>query len=66
MFNTAARQSPSRSAAEQAARIIGQKLRPRRRMTEHEVDLLAQHARGPFKMTMPAPSYILARGYRPA
>jgi 5-methyltetrahydropteroyltriglutamate--homocysteine methyltransferase len=51
----------------QAARrgVIGQKLRPRGRLTAHEASFLAQHAAGPFKMTMPAPSYVLARGYQP-
>jgi 5-methyltetrahydropteroyltriglutamate--homocysteine methyltransferase len=35
-------------------------------MTEHESAFLKQHAPGPFKMTMPAASYVLSRGYNPA
>jgi 5-methyltetrahydropteroyltriglutamate--homocysteine methyltransferase len=39
-----------------AGRIIGQRLRPRRRLTAHEAGFLKQHAPGPIKMTLPAPS----------
>ncbi|HEX8969127.1 MAG TPA: hypothetical protein VF937_14690 [Chloroflexota bacterium] len=46
-------------------RVIGGKLRPRRRLTEHEVSFLKQHAPGPFKMTMPAATYVVTRGYKP-
>ncbi|HYY87947.1 MAG TPA: hypothetical protein VFA49_04060, partial [Chloroflexota bacterium] len=31
----------------------------------HEVGFLKQHAPGPFKITMPASSYIVARGWKP-
>ncbi|HLZ28820.1 MAG TPA: hypothetical protein VKV73_16005 [Chloroflexota bacterium] len=47
------------------ARVIGQKLRQTRRLTEHEVGFLKQHATGPFKMTMPAATYVVTRGYKP-
>jgi 5-methyltetrahydropteroyltriglutamate--homocysteine methyltransferase len=46
-------------------RVIGERLRQRRRLTAHESSFLKQHAPGPFKITMPAPSYIAARGYKP-
>jgi 5-methyltetrahydropteroyltriglutamate--homocysteine methyltransferase len=47
-------------------RVIGEKLRRKHRMTEHEVGFLKEHTGGhPFKVTMPAPSYIVARGYKP-
>jgi 5-methyltetrahydropteroyltriglutamate--homocysteine methyltransferase len=46
-------------------RVIGEKLRPVRRLTGHEAPFLAQHAPGPFKVTMPAPSYVVARAYNP-
>ena len=46
-------------------RIIGGKLRQVRRLTEHETQFVKQHASGPFKMTMPAPSYVVSRGYKP-
>jgi 5-methyltetrahydropteroyltriglutamate--homocysteine methyltransferase len=47
-------------------RIIGGRLHPHRRLTAHESGFLKQHAGGlPFKVTMPAPSYVIARGYKP-
>ena len=64
VFNTSAGNMPGQRPPS-AARVIGQKLKPRRRLTEHEAGFLRKHASGPFKMTMPAPSYVLARGYRP-
>jgi methionine synthase II (cobalamin-independent) len=48
-----------------AARVIGSKLQKKRRLTAHEVDFLAEHAAGPFKMTMPAATYVVTRGYKP-
>jgi 5-methyltetrahydropteroyltriglutamate--homocysteine methyltransferase len=47
------------------SRVIGEKLRRKRRITEHEVTFLKQHAPGPFKMTMPAATYVVTRGYKP-
>jgi 5-methyltetrahydropteroyltriglutamate--homocysteine methyltransferase len=47
-------------------RVIGARLVQQRRLTEHEAAFLRQHAPGPWKMTMPAASYMLARGYNPA
>jgi methionine synthase II (cobalamin-independent) len=47
------------------SRVIGEKLRQRRRLTEHEASFLTQHAGGPYKMTMPAASYVVTRGYKP-
>lgn len=46
-------------------RVIGDKLRSKRRLTEHETAFLNQHARGAFKMTMPAATYVVSRGYKP-
>lgn len=46
-------------------RVIGARLRQRQRLTEHEVRFLTQHATGPVKMTMPAASYVVTRGYKP-
>jgi 5-methyltetrahydropteroyltriglutamate--homocysteine methyltransferase len=63
VFNTGAGNAPEQ--APPGGRIIGEKLRQKRRLTEHEAPFLEQHAPGPFKVTMPAASYILARGYRP-
>lgn len=50
---------------QQAGRVIGERLRLRQRLTQHEVPFLKQHAQGVFKVTMPATSYIVARGYKP-
>jgi 5-methyltetrahydropteroyltriglutamate--homocysteine methyltransferase len=47
------------------SRVIGEKLRQTRRLTEHEVGFLKQHAPGPIKMTMPAATYVVTRGYKP-
>lgn len=47
-------------------RVIGQKLRQARRITEHESTFLKAHADGrPYKVTMPAASYLVTRGYAP-
>jgi len=45
--------------------LIGEKLRQRRRLTEHESGFLKQHAPGPCKVTMPAASYVVSRAYKP-
>jgi 5-methyltetrahydropteroyltriglutamate--homocysteine methyltransferase len=65
VFNTARGNNPSAQAGGPTRRIIGNKLRPKHRLTEHEASFLLAHAPGPCKMTMPAASYVLARGYRP-
>ncbi|MHB8574050.1 MAG: uroporphyrinogen decarboxylase/cobalamine-independent methonine synthase family protein, partial [Dehalococcoidia bacterium] len=46
-------------------RVIGEKLQQKRRLTAHEASFLKQQAPGPFKITMPAASYVVARGYKP-
>jgi 5-methyltetrahydropteroyltriglutamate--homocysteine methyltransferase len=56
---------PSPTGAAFVSHVIGQKLRQKRRLTEHEVGFLEQHASGPFKMTMPAATYVVTRGYKP-
>jgi len=65
----AAGQSTMRQAIadmpQQAGRVIGERLKLRHRLTEHEVPYLKQHAGGPFKITMPATSYVVARGWKP-
>jgi 5-methyltetrahydropteroyltriglutamate--homocysteine methyltransferase len=64
VFNTSAGNAPGQRPPAQA-RVITEKLRQKHRLTEHESGFLHQHAPGPFKMTMPAASYVLARGYQP-
>ena len=46
-------------------RIIGERLRQVRRLTAHESLFTREHAPGPYKVTMPAASYVVARGYKP-
>jgi 5-methyltetrahydropteroyltriglutamate--homocysteine methyltransferase len=51
---------------QQAGRVIGERIRLRHRLTEHEAPFLKQHAHGGvFKVTMPATSYLVARGWKP-
>ena len=50
---------------QQAGRVIGDRLRLRHRLTAHEAPYLKQHAGGVFKLTMPATSYVVARGWKP-
>jgi 5-methyltetrahydropteroyltriglutamate--homocysteine methyltransferase len=42
--------------------VIGGKLVPKRRITGHEATFLARHAPGPYKITIPSPTWYL-RGY---
>lgn len=48
-----------------AGRVIGARLRQKRRLTARESAFLTQHVPGPFKITIPSPSYIVARGWKP-
>ena len=51
---------------QQTGRVIGERIRLRHRLTEHEAPFLKQHANGDvFKVTMPATSYVVARGWKP-
>ncbi len=47
------------------ARIVGSKLKKRRRLTEHEVPLLKTIGAVPFKITLPAPSNFVPTGFKP-
>jgi methionine synthase II (cobalamin-independent) len=47
------------------ARAAGGKLRKMRKLTAHEMPFLKQHAGGPFKITLPAPSNFLVASYKP-
>lgn len=46
-------------------RVIGERLQQRRRLTAHESGFLKVYAPGPYKVTLPAPSYTVARGFKP-
>jgi 5-methyltetrahydropteroyltriglutamate--homocysteine methyltransferase len=51
---------------QQSGRVIGERLRLRHRLTAHEVPFLKEHAQDQvFKVTMPATSYVVARGWKP-
>jgi 5-methyltetrahydropteroyltriglutamate--homocysteine methyltransferase len=64
--STATIEAPAGTQAGAAAsRVIGEKLRQKRRLTEHEATFLKEHAPGPFKMTMPAATYVVTRAYKP-
>ena len=54
-----------RAVPGQGNRVIGERLRQRQRLTAHESAFLKQHAPGTYKITMPAASYVVARGYKP-
>jgi 5-methyltetrahydropteroyltriglutamate--homocysteine methyltransferase len=50
----------------QAALVISQHLRQKHRLTAHEAPFLKEHAGDHvYKVTMPAASYIVARGWKP-
>jgi 5-methyltetrahydropteroyltriglutamate--homocysteine methyltransferase len=47
------------------AQIIAQPLKQRTRFTKTEADFLKRHVDRPCKITLPAASYLVARGYKP-
>ena len=63
--SAASAEAAIRTVPQQAGRVIGGKIRQTRRLTGHEAPFLQEHAGGPFKITMPAPSYVVARGFKP-
>jgi 5-methyltetrahydropteroyltriglutamate--homocysteine methyltransferase len=48
-----------------AAQVVGGKLRARRRLTAHEIAFVKEHAPGPIKITIPAPSNFPDVSYKP-
>jgi 5-methyltetrahydropteroyltriglutamate--homocysteine methyltransferase len=50
---------------QQAGRVIGERIRQHKRLTGREAPFMKEHAGVPFKITMPAPSYVVARGFKP-
>jgi 5-methyltetrahydropteroyltriglutamate--homocysteine methyltransferase len=63
--SAAAEVPPTTPSTGIVSRVIGEKLSQRRRLTAHESAFLKAHATGSFKMTMPATSYVVTRGYKP-
>jgi methionine synthase II (cobalamin-independent) len=53
------------SAAAGGGRVLGAPIRLKHPLTAHEAGFLKNHAPGPYKVTMPAPSYLVARAYNP-
>jgi len=53
------------SMPQQSGMVVGNKLRQKQRLTEHELTFLKERAPGPFKITLPAASYIVSRGWKP-
>ncbi len=47
------------------AQIIAKPLKQRARFTKTEADFLKKHADRPWKITLPAASYLVSRGYKP-
>jgi len=57
---------PEGSATEGSrALVAGARLKQTRRLTAHEAEFLKEHASGPYKITLPAPSTFLHVGYKP-
>jgi 5-methyltetrahydropteroyltriglutamate--homocysteine methyltransferase len=50
---------------QQSGMVVGARVTQKQRLTGHEVPFLKEHAPGPFKVTLPAASYIVARGWKP-
>jgi 5-methyltetrahydropteroyltriglutamate--homocysteine methyltransferase len=48
-----------------AAQVVGGRLRARQRLTAHEIAFLKEHAPGPFKITIPAPSNFPDVSFKP-
>src|SRR5207302_554492 len=53
------------AAATGTGRVLGAPIKLKHRLTEFEAGFLKANAPGPFKVTMPAPSYLVARAYNP-
>jgi 5-methyltetrahydropteroyltriglutamate--homocysteine methyltransferase len=59
-------QGPGGEPQEQGTRqVVGGKLRPIRRLTEHQTRFLKAHAPGPVKMTLPSPNQFPAISFQP-
>jgi len=56
---------PPNAPATRGGRVIGEKLRQKGRLTAAEAGFLKEHAPGAYKITLPAASYMVARGYKP-
>ncbi len=55
---------PGGGAEPSTSNVVGARLRPRRRLTGDQTTYLRQHAPGPIKMTLPAPSNFWVVGWK--
>jgi 5-methyltetrahydropteroyltriglutamate--homocysteine methyltransferase len=55
---------PGGGSEPSTSHVVGAKLRQSRRLTGHEASFMKEHAPGPFKMTMPAPSVFMLSSWR--
>jgi 5-methyltetrahydropteroyltriglutamate--homocysteine methyltransferase len=62
----AAVQEMVHSVPMQRGRVVAERLHQKRRLTEYESVFMKEHAGGPYKVTRPAASYIVTRGYNPS
>jgi 5-methyltetrahydropteroyltriglutamate--homocysteine methyltransferase len=56
---------PPPAPATRGGLVIGKRLKQLHRLTETESAFLREHLPGPYKVTLPAASYMVARGYKP-
>jgi 5-methyltetrahydropteroyltriglutamate--homocysteine methyltransferase len=62
----AAVQEMVHSVPMQRGRVVAERLHQKRRLTEYESVFMKEHAGGSYKVTQPAASYIVTRGYNPS
>jgi 5-methyltetrahydropteroyltriglutamate--homocysteine methyltransferase len=56
---------PGGGEEESTSNVVGARLKPQRRLTQHESRFVLQHAGRPAKVTLPAPSNFYVTGWRP-
>src|SRR6478672_4070169 len=56
---------PGGGAFPSHSHVVGGSLHARRHLTGNQVEFLKQHAGGPFKITLPAPSNFYVVGWQP-
>ena len=56
---------PGGGAEKTTAKVVGERLRKRHMLTEHEVPLMQSLGAMPFKITVPAPSNFIPTGFKP-
>jgi 5-methyltetrahydropteroyltriglutamate--homocysteine methyltransferase len=54
-----------RAVPMQRGRVFGERLKQKTRLTGYESGFMKDHSGGPYKVTQPAASYIVTRGFNP-